>query len=134
MTNFSFVWYQITSWRNSETEGFPNKRRTTLTWKRNPFHTYLKWAECRIYSHLLIAILRKSHLKLERFRKSLSQYPMFQFFYICLPLTQNPAKNLTMFRIPKFNFKISLVLISVLCYPKYIDIWLTPFGPPCGAI
>ena len=37
-------------------------------------------------------------------------------------LTQNPAKNLTMFQIPKFNFKISLVLISILWYPKYIDI------------
>ena len=32
-------------------------------------------------------------------------------------LTQNPAKNLTMFQIPKFNFKISLVLISMLWYP-----------------
>ena len=27
-----------------------------------------------------------------------------------------------MFQIPKFNFKISLVLISMLWYPKYIDI------------
>ena len=36
-------------------------------------------------------------------------------------LTQNPAKNLTMFQIPKFNFKKSLVLISILWYPKYID-------------
>ena len=37
-------------------------------------------------------------------------------------LTQNPAKNLTMFQIPKFNFKKPLVLISMLWYPKYIDI------------
>ena len=37
-------------------------------------------------------------------------------------LTQSPAKNLTMALIPKFNFKISLVLISMLWYPKYIDI------------
>ena len=56
------------------------------------------------------------------------------FFYVMQALTQNPAKNLTMFQIPKFNFKKSLVLISMLWYPKYIDIWLTPFGPPCGAI
>ena len=55
-------------------------------------------------------------------------------FFASKALTQNPANNLTMFQIPKFNFKKSLVLISILWYPKYIDIWLTPFGPPCGAI
>ena len=53
---------------------------------------------------------------------------------IDLFLMQSPAKNLTMAQIPKFNFKKSLVLFSMLLYPKYIDIGLTPFWPPCGTV
>ena len=69
------------------------------------------------------------------FSKMFKNCPLgYGYGWFLFLLTQNPAKNLTMFQIQKFNCKKPLVLISMLWYPKYIDIWLTPFRPPCGAI
>ena len=58
-------------------------------------------------------------------RTELFQYNASHFY-------EHAAKNQSPAQIQKCNFELSYVLISLLWCLKYIDMWMTPFGPLYG--